>query len=91
MAEILEFKTKAERAGLAPPTPYVDMTADDRYMYLYGKTLVHLRDLVAVYRETKRFTSEHEAAMIKIVTDLKHMCLDLAGTTGDSDGEENIG
>lgn len=84
MGEVLQFQTKAERAQLAPLPSYDEMTADDRFAYLYSKTLVHMRDLAHLYRGTKRFTPDHEAVMVKTVTAFKQMCLDLAGTTGDS-------
>lgn len=84
MGEVLQFQTKAERAGLAPLPPYDEMTADDRFAYLYNKTLVHLRDLTTLYRATKRLTPEHETMLVQTVTKLKHLCVELAGTTGDS-------
>lgn len=84
MGELLPFTTKTERLGQAPLPRYDDMTASERFDHLYSKTLVHMRDLTAMYRGTTRLTVDDEQALVGLVAHLRHLCNKLAGTTGDA-------
>jgi len=91
MGTLLQFQTKAEREAAAPLPVLPPQTPPELYKDLYSVTLVHCRELVALYRARGKWDTERENDMIRIVAQLQLLCASLAGSTGDSNGEENIG
>jgi hypothetical protein len=91
MGTLLQFQTKAEREAGTPLPVLPPQTPPELYKDLYSTTLVHCRELVALYRKTGKWNPECEEDMIRVVQQLQLICARLAGPTGDSDGKENIG
>lgn len=92
MGDLLQFQTKAERAGTPPLPPYHELSPEDQFKHLYHKSLVHARDLAAMFRRTEKFTPEHEQMMIQIVGGLKAISMSVTGYTGENHGPtENVG